>query len=77
MMLEEPQMTADDLSKIKCPTYIVAGEYDIMDLSDTVFIHESIPNSKMAVVKGADHSTYIMHHGDQAYALIDPYIRTL
>lgn len=76
MMLEEPQMTADDLSKIKCPTYIVAGEYDIMDLSDTVFIHESIPSSKMAVVKGADHSTYIMHHGDQAYALIDSYLKT-
>lgn len=77
MMLEEPQMTKEDLSKIKCPTYIVAGEYDIMDLSDTVFIHESIPKSEMAVVKGADHSTYIMHHGNEAYALIDAYFKTL
>ena len=48
-----------------------------MDLSDTVFIHESIPGSKIAVVKNADHSTYIMHNGKQAYALIDSYLKTL
>ena len=77
MMLEQPQMTKDDLAKIKCPTYVVAGEFDIMDLSDTVFIHESIPGSKIAVVKNADHSTYIMHNGKQAYALIDSYLKTL
>ena len=77
MMLEQPQMTKDDLAKIKCPTYVVAGEFDIMDLSDTVFIHESIPGSKIAVVKNADHSTYIMHNGKQAYALIDAYLKTL
>lgn len=77
MMLEEPQMTAQDLGKIKCPTYVVAGEFDIMKLSDTVFIHESIKDSEIAVVKNADHSTYIMHSGKQAFALIDTFLKNI
>ena len=35
LMLTLPQMNEELLSKITCPTYIVAGEYDIMWLSDT------------------------------------------
>ncbi len=69
MMLTLPQMNADLLSKITCPAYIVAGEYDIMWLSDTVFIHECIPHSKIAIIKGADHSSYISQNGKQAYTL--------
>ncbi len=77
MMLEEPQITKDDLSKITCPAYIVAGEFDILKLSDTVFIHDSIPNSKIAIINGGNHSSYIMHDGKQAYALIDPFFKSL
>lgn len=69
MMLTEPQMNAELLGKITCPAYIVAGEYDIMWLSDTIFIHESIPSSKVAIIKGADHSSYISQDGKQAYIL--------
>lgn len=69
MMLTLPQMNAELLSEITCPAYIVAGEYDIMWLSDTVFIHESIPHSKIAIIKGADHSSYISQNGKQAYTL--------
>lgn len=69
MMLTLPQMNADLLSRITCPAYIVAGEYDIMWLSDTVFIHECIKDSKIAIIKGADHSSYISQNGKQAYSL--------
>lgn len=69
MMLTLPQMNRELLSKITCPTYIVAGEYDIMWLSDTALIHESIPHSKVAIIRGADHSSYISQDGKQAYAL--------
>ena len=70
MMLEQPDITKEKLSKITCPTIIAAGENDIMWLSDTVFIHESIPNSQIAIIKGGNHSSYIMHDGKQAYALV-------
>ena len=69
MMLTLPQMNKELLSKISCPAYIVAGESDIMWLSDTVFIHECIKDSRIAIIKGADHSSYISNDGKQAYVL--------
>ena len=69
MMLTLPQMNEQLLSKITCPAYIVAGEYDIMWLSDSVFIYKSIENSQIAIIKGANHSSYISQDGKQAYVL--------
>ncbi len=77
MMLTEPQITPELLSKITCPAYIVAGETDIMWLSDTVLIHESIPNSKIAIIEGGDHSSYMSHDGKQAYVLAHEFFRAL
>lgn len=77
MMLTLPQMNADLLSKITCPAYIVAGEYDIMWLSDTVFIHRCIEGSKIAIIKGADHSSYISQNGKQAYTLAKEFFGSL
>ncbi len=77
LMLTLPQMNEQLLSQITCPAYIVAGEYDIMWLSDTVFIHESIKNSEIAIIKGADHSSYISKDGKQAYILAHDFFSTL
>lgn len=77
MMLTLPQMNEDLLSKITCPAYIVAGEYDIMWLSDSVFIHKSISNSKIAIIEGADHSSYISQDGKQAYVLAHEFFSSL
>ena len=77
MMLTLPQMNAELLSKITCPAYIVAGEYDIMWLSDTVFIHQCIEGSKIAIIKGADHSSYISQNGKQAYTLAKEFFGSL
>ena len=77
MMLTLPQMNKELLSKITCPTYIVAGEYDIMWLSDSVFIYECIENSKIAIIKGADHSSYISQNGKEAYVLAKDFFDAL
>ena len=69
LMLNEPHFTAEYLAKINCPAYIVSGEFDIMRQTDTVFIRDSVPGSDMAIIKGADHSSYISRDGGQAYAL--------
>ena len=68
-MLNEPHFTAEYLAKINCPAYIVSGEFDIMRQTDTVFIRDSVPGSDMAIIKGADHSSYISRDGGQAYSL--------
>lgn len=77
MMLTLPQIDAEKLSKITCPAFIVAGEYDIMWLSDTAFIHENIKNSKVAIIKSANHSSYISQDGKQAYVLAKSFFGNL
>lgn len=69
MMLELPDFTEDYLAKITCPAYIVAGEYDIMWLSDSVYIHNGIKNSDISIIRLATHSSYMSHDGKQAYVL--------
>ncbi len=69
MMLTLPQIDQEKLSQITCPTFIVAGEYDIMWLSDSVFMYENIQNSEIAIIKNADHCSYISEDGKQAYVL--------
>ena len=69
MMLTLPDFTQAYLGRITCPAYIVAGEYDIMWLSDTVYIHTAIRNSDIAIIKSATHSAYMSHDGRQAYVL--------
>jgi pimeloyl-ACP methyl ester carboxylesterase len=69
MMLTLPDFTPEYLSRITCPAYIVGGQFDIMWISDTVYIHENIKGSDMAIVKGASHSTYMSQDGKKAYVL--------
>ena len=69
MMLTLPQFTEEKLAKITCPTYIVAGEFDIMWLSDSVYLHQNIEGSQISIIKGANHSSYISQDGKQAYVL--------
>ena len=67
LMLTLPDMTADKLSKITCPTDIVIAENDIMYLSDAVFMHDNIKLSSLDILKGENHSSYVSLNGKKAY----------
>ncbi|MCR4662187.1 MAG: alpha/beta hydrolase [Clostridia bacterium] len=73
LMLELPNFTPEFLAKIKVPTYIVAAEFDIMPLSDSVYIHKNIESSKIAIIKWATHSSYISKNGSKIYMLAKPW----
>ncbi len=73
MMLTEPNITETQLKSIKVPSYIIAGEFDIVKLKDTLRIANNIPNSEYTIVKGGDHSDYV-HNGTKCYQLIAPFI---
>ena len=77
LMLEEPHLTTELMAKIDTPFYIVAGEYDLMPLSDTVFLHESISNSRIAIIKNHYHSTYISRNGKLIYHLAYDYFKEM
>jgi len=69
MMLTLPDFTPAYLAQITCPAYIVCGQYDILWLTDTMYLHTQIRNSDMAVVRRATHSSYLSQNGRQAYVL--------
>ena len=54
----EPTLTKKDLKKIKCPTLVIAGDDDMMDIQHTNEIYESIKNSRLAIIPGSSHSIH-------------------
>ena len=75
LMLTLPDFTAEYLAQITCPTYVVSGQYDIMWLTDTVYLHEAIKGSDMAVIRRADHSSYMSQDGKWAYVLATDWLK--
>ncbi|MGN0467748.1 MAG: alpha/beta fold hydrolase [Acutalibacteraceae bacterium] len=73
MMLDEPDITANQLSTINIPTVILAGENDLIKESDTRFIADNIPNAKLEILKGENHSSYVVH-SEKLYEIIKPYL---
>lgn len=55
LVLQEPQINADDLDRISMPTLILAGESDVIKTEHTMLIHALIKNSKAEIIKGEDH----------------------
>ncbi len=76
MMLTMPNITKEQLQSITIPSYIVAGEFDIMKLEDTVKIAENIPNSQMAIIQGGNHTNYV-RNGKFSYKLVKEFLATL
>ncbi|MBQ2085532.1 MAG: alpha/beta hydrolase [Oscillospiraceae bacterium] len=61
MMLREPNITAEELSSIKVPTTVIAGEKDLVIRKETEAIAAAIPGSKLRIIKGEGHGSYIVH----------------
>ena len=75
LMLTLPDFTEEYLAQITCPTYVVSGQYDIMWLTDTVYLHEAIKGSDMAVIRRADHNSYMSQDGKWAYVLATDWLK--
>lgn len=55
LVLQEPQISADELEKINIPTLILAGESDVIKTEHTMLIHAHIKGSKVQIIAGEDH----------------------
>ena len=55
MLLTEPNLTTDDLHKIKCPTLFMTGDHDIIKQSHTSEMFESVQRGYLAVIPGTRH----------------------
>ncbi len=61
LMLTEPNVSADDLSKITVPTFVTVGQYDVIRPAHTRFICENIKGSQLRIFRHHLHGTYVVH----------------
>lgn len=73
MMVKEPNISIKDLEKINIPTYVLAGEKDVIKEDHTRLIAENIKNSTLEIVPKENHSSYIVH-SEKIYNIIKKYI---
>lgn len=55
LMLNEPNFTEKELSSIKLPTLITAGEHDMITKEHTDYMHQCIKNSEFHIFSGCNH----------------------
>jgi pimeloyl-ACP methyl ester carboxylesterase len=55
MLLTEPNLTIEELRKIKCPVLFISGDHDIIKLSHTGEMYENVKQGYLAVIPGAKH----------------------
>ncbi|MDR0687408.1 MAG: alpha/beta hydrolase [Prevotellaceae bacterium] len=63
MLLTQPNIGDGELQKIKAPTLILAGQNDIVKEAHTLNIAAQIKNSKLQIIKGESHGSYVVHSG--------------
>ncbi len=71
MMLQEPDITAELLNQITIPVLVLAGSRDMVKRSDTDFIAENIPDSKLHIITGSGHGSYIVHNPRIAHIILE------
>ena len=73
LMVKEPNINPEELTKIKIPVHVIAGKKDVIKRSHTELIAKSIPNSSLEIVQGENHGSYIIHSG-KLYDIIKKYL---
>lgn len=73
MILDEPNITIEELRKINIPTIILAGEKDIVKINHTKLINENIKNSKLEIIPKENHGSYITN-SNKIYNILKKYL---
>lgn len=71
MMLTQPNISNCEVQKIKTPTLILAGQNDIVKEAHTLNIAAQIQNSKLQIIKGENHGSYVIHSSKLFEAIKD------
>jgi pimeloyl-ACP methyl ester carboxylesterase len=61
LMLTEPHIDPVSLRRIDIPVLVTAGEHDLILKEETDRIAENLPKSRLVIVEGADHGSYIVN----------------
>lgn len=73
LMLNNPNITHEELNTIHIPTLILAGENDLVKDAHTESIHRNIHGSQLKIIPGEGHDTYVIHN-PKLYDIIAPFL---
>ena len=73
LMLNNPNISHEELHTIHIPTLILAGEDDLVKEAHTESIHRNIENSQMQILAGEGHDTYVIHN-PTLYDVMAPFL---
>lgn len=73
LMLTQPWISHKELLKITAPVLVLAGEHDVIKKKHTQEIASSIKDSRLVIVPGEDHGSYVVH-SEKLYPLIAEFI---
>ena len=69
LILTQPHIKTEELGKINIPVLLTAGEHDLIRKKHTKAIANAIPGSKLIILPGEDHESYIVH-SDKMHKII-------
>ena len=61
LMLCEPDITDQELQRIRANTLVLAGQHDLIKRKETDEIAEKIPHAKEMILPGESHSSYVVN----------------
>ena len=61
LMLTEPDISDDELGRIRANTLVLAGSGDLIPEWETRHIAAAVPGAEMEILKGEGHGSYIVH----------------
>lgn len=61
LMLEEPDISDDELRSIRANTLVMAGQYDLIRRKETDHIASVIPHAKELILPRETHTSYVVH----------------
>lgn len=57
----QPNISLSALQKIRCPSLIISGDHDVINLEHTIKIYQNIPKAYLWILPNSGHATLIEH----------------
>lgn len=70
LMLTEPDITDDELSRISAKTLVLAGSRDLIRREETDHIADTVPNAQEHILPGETHMSYVVHSDKLAHEIL-------
>jgi len=75
LMMNYPNYSVSDLSKIKAPTLVVAGDHDLIREEHTLKLFQNIPHSQLLILPGTSHLSPL-EKPDLLNSIVDDFLST-